>query len=220
VPGRASPALARRPCRNRHCPFQTALAICNPPSNGVADGGVSKTCINPCCRAPLNDWLVKELASNRDAALRGSIVIPNPRAIEKSVAEIERLGAGGITPFRPGAEAWSWATCRWSSGAAVADLRYRGTAGPAPNRQSMPGSALFPTRLFPRLGFLITRGLCRPRACLPDPISTSPDRGGRNRKQSEPEMVMLESGFTWLPGLACGGFEYGIIWLTGGSPGQ
>ena len=43
------------------------------------------------CRA-LNDWLVKEWL-DRDARLRGSIVIPT-QSVEKSVAEIERCAQG------------------------------------------------------------------------------------------------------------------------------
>lgn len=66
-------------------PFQTAFGICNP-LYGV-QMVFSEDMQDAFCRA-LNDWLVKEWL-DKDARLRGSIVIPT-QSVEKSVAEIER----------------------------------------------------------------------------------------------------------------------------------
>lgn len=66
-------------------PFGTRFAVCNP-LYGV-QMVFSEDIADAFCRA-LNDWLVKEWL-DRDLRLRGSIVIPM-QSVEKSVAEIER----------------------------------------------------------------------------------------------------------------------------------
>ena len=66
-------------------PFGVSFGICNP-LYGV-QMVFSEDMADAFCRA-LNDWLVKEWL-DKDARLRGSIVIP-VQSIEKSVAEIER----------------------------------------------------------------------------------------------------------------------------------
>jgi len=66
-------------------PFGVSYAICNP-LFGV-QMVFSEDMADAFCRA-LNDWLVKEWL-DRDSRLRGSIVIP-AQSVEKSVAEIER----------------------------------------------------------------------------------------------------------------------------------
>jgi predicted TIM-barrel fold metal-dependent hydrolase len=65
--------------------FQVAYGICNP-LYGV-QMVFSEDMQDAFCRA-LNDWLVREWL-DKDARLRGSIVIPT-QSVEKSVAEIER----------------------------------------------------------------------------------------------------------------------------------
>ena len=69
-------------------PFQTAFGICNP-LYGV-QMVFSEDMAVAFCRA-LNDWLAKEWL-DKDARLRGGIVIP-VQSVEKSVAEIERCAA-------------------------------------------------------------------------------------------------------------------------------
>jgi predicted TIM-barrel fold metal-dependent hydrolase len=69
-------------------PFRTAFGILNP-IYGV-QLVFSEDMADAFCRA-LNDWLVKEWL-DKDARLRGSIVIP-VQNIEKAVAEIERCAA-------------------------------------------------------------------------------------------------------------------------------
>ena len=66
-------------------PFGTSYGICNP-LYGV-QMVFSEDMADAFCRA-LNDWLVKEWL-DKDTRLRGSIVIP-VQSVEKSVAEIER----------------------------------------------------------------------------------------------------------------------------------
>src|SRR5690348_3876490 len=69
-------------------PFKVAYGICNP-LYGV-QMVFSEDMQDAFCRA-LNDWLVKEWL-DKDTRLRGSIVIPT-QSVEKAVAEIERCAA-------------------------------------------------------------------------------------------------------------------------------
>ena len=155
--------------------FGVAFGICNP-LFGV-QMVFSEDMADAFCRA-LNDWLAKEWL-DRDARLRGSIVIP-VQSIEKSVAEIERCAADprfvqvlmlvmGDMPL--GKRAY------WPIYAAAERL---GLADRHPRRQHLPQPADLG-----RLGLLSHRGLRRAGAGVPDAID-QPDRRGRFRAASEP----------------------------------
>src|ERR1043165_3421403 len=152
--------------------FQVSYGICNP-LYGVQM--VFSEDMQDAFSRALNDWLVKEWL-DKDARLRGSIVIPT-QSIEKSVAEIERCAKDSRF---------------------VQVLRLVMGAMPLGNRACHAGSAYHNPPTSVGWGSYHVEDYVAQAQAFQTQMTSLIIEGVFARPPGL-KMVMLESGFTWLP---------------------
>jgi len=148
------------------------------------------------CILPRAERLAGEGMARQDQRLRGSIVIP-VQSIEKSVAEIERAPRTSVS-FRCDAGHGRHAL---GKRAYWPDLR-------AAERLGLPSAftpaAITITRRPRSAGVLSHRGLRRQAQAFQTQLTSVIVEGVFAAASEKLKMVMLESGFTWLPSYLCG----------------